>query len=222
MAKKSSLIIMRPNRSEGCKKELSLCAQFISTGKVLYVISSYEELEALCNHECMQGYHIALEQLKGIFFPGKILCVRFTSNENFDAMDIHSFDKHTMLVLGEYIKTNIGCNKDEEIKYGMFDKIWHTISFVLFPFAYMSLYCWSKKERLLSTICAMFCAYCVMKASEHNLHSIVYYGGRFVITVYFIYIISRGYKALKISSNRAMYLTKSHFNYLFKENIKKN
>lgn len=213
MAKKSSLIIMRPNRSEGCQKELSLCAQYISKGKVLYVISSYEELEALCNHECMQDYNYALEKLKDIFCFGRILCVRFTSNENFDAMDIHSFDKRNMLVLGEYIKTNIGCNKDEGIKYGMFDSIWHTLSFILFPFAYMSLYGWSKKERLLSTICAMLCVYCVMRASENNLHSIVYYGGRFVITAYLLYVIARGYKALKISNKRAMFLTHLHFNH---------
>lgn len=197
LAKKAELIIMRPNSTNGCEKEISICSKLIHLGKVIYLINSYEELKALMLHPSMKDYCDALNDIEQECFQDKILLIRFYSKESIDTFLISSFDKSNRQALIDYLQPLKVSNNNS-----IWNRFFHGITSFTFPLAYINLYRWPLYIRVIVNVVILLCAYLVF------VHKMISY----MLWIYAAIISVIGLLSYKLSTNNRKHLTTRHLN----------
>lgn len=200
LAEKSLFIIMRPNSTHGCEKEIEICHKYIALGRVAYLISSAEELEALKSHPIMHDYIVAINKVEQRYVPGNIILIRFTSKEFVEEFCISSLNKSCQKDLSNYLQSFL--NIEDRQKNTIISRLLHGITALVFPLAYMNLYRWPLLIRIVINAIVIFCVALIF-AHFKILTS---------LGIYSIVILITSLSAYKISTSRKKYLSTHQLN----------
>lgn len=200
LAEKSLFIILRPNSTHGCEKEIEICHKYIALGRVAYLISSAEELESLKSHPVMHDYIVAINKVEQRYVSGKIILIRFTSKEFVEEFCIYSLNKSCQIDLSNYLQSFL--NIKDRYENTITSRLLHGITALVFPLAYMDLYRWPVHIRIVVNAVLLFCATLIF----YHVNTLIMLGG------YIIVILVISLLAYNISTHRKKYLSTRQLN----------